>query len=64
MHKNNFDFLRLIFAIFVIITHLKPLSLRQEGDWLMSLTDDQLCFSYLGVRGFFIISGFLIFQSL
>jgi peptidoglycan/LPS O-acetylase OafA/YrhL len=64
VHKNNFDFLRLLFAVFVIITHAKPLSSRTEGDWLMSLTDDQVCFSYIGVRGFFIISGFLIFQSL
>src|SRR5687767_7040212 len=30
-------------------------------DWL---TNGQASFSYLGVRGFFIISGFLIFQSL
>lgn len=64
MHKNNFDFLRLLFAVFVIITHAQPLSSRTEGDWLMTLTDDQVCFSYIGVRGFFIISGFLIFQSL
>lgn len=64
MHKNNFDFLRLIFAIFVIITHSYPLSGIPEKDILFQITDGQTSLSYLGVRGFFIISGFLIFQSL
>jgi peptidoglycan/LPS O-acetylase OafA/YrhL len=50
MHpKNNFDFLRLVFASFVIITHAYPLSGLQECDWL---------------KGFFVISGYLIFQSM
>lgn len=62
--KNNFDFLRLIFASFVIITHSYPLSGVIEYDWLSQLSNGQLSFSYIGVKGFFIISGYLIFQSL
>ncbi len=65
MHqKNNFDILRLLFASIVIISHSYPLSGIRECDWLCQLTHGQLEFSKLGVKGFFIISGFLIFQSM
>lgn len=65
MHrKNNFDFLRLIFSAFVIITHSYPLAGMKECDWLCQITNGQTSFSYIGVRGFFVISGYLIFQSL
>lgn len=62
--KNNFDFLRLIFASFVIITHSYPLSGVKECDWLCQLSNGQISFSYIGLKGFFVISGYLIFQSL
>lgn len=64
IHKNNFDFLRLAFAIFVLFTHCYALLGLGSGDWLSTFLNGQTTFSYLGVRGFFIISGFLIFQSL
>lgn len=64
MHKNNFDFLRLIFALCVIISHSYTLTGAAETDWLYTLTKGQVFFSYIGVRGFFIISGYLIYQSL
>jgi peptidoglycan/LPS O-acetylase OafA/YrhL len=65
MHrKNNFDFLRLLFASFVLITHSYSLSGIKECDWLCQLTNGQVSFSSLGVKGFFIISGYLIFQSM
>ncbi len=64
MHKNNFDFLRLLFAIFVVITHSYSLSGIDENDLIAQLTGGQTSFSYLGVAGFFIISGYLIFQSM
>lgn len=63
MHKNNFDFLRLLFAIFVVISHSFELLNRFDLDWLTRLTNGQAKLSYLGVRGFFIISGFLIYGS-
>ena len=62
--KNNFDFLRLIFASFVIITHSYPLSGIKECDCLCQISNGQVGFSYIGVKGFFVISGYLIFQSL
>lgn len=64
MHKNNFDFLRLAFALCVIITHSFTLTGAEGTDWLHTLTNGQVFFSYIGVRGFFIISGYLIYQSL
>ncbi|WP_223600751.1 acyltransferase [Chryseobacterium sp. GVT01B] len=62
--SNNFDFLRLVFASLVIITHSYALSGATQGDPLSQLTNSQMEFSYLGVHGFFIISGYLIFKSL
>lgn len=62
--KNNFDFLRLLLASFVIIAHSYPLSGLEKPDLLSIITDDQANFAEFGVKGFFIISGYLIFQSL
>lgn len=61
--SNNFDFLRLVFASFVVISHSYALSGAPHGDLLSQLTNGQMEFSYLGVHGFFIISGYLIFKS-
>lgn len=62
--NNNFDFLRLVFASLVIITHSYALSGATVYDPLARLTQGQMEFSYIGVHGFFIISGYLIFNSL
>ena len=65
MHRqNNFDFLRLVLASFVIITHAYHLSGKGNTDWLGEISNKQVVFSYFGVKGFFVISGYLIFQSL
>lgn len=60
--RNNFDFLRILFASFVIIAHsyhlLDPLS-RDPFSKFISHTD----ISTLGVFGFFVLSGYLIAQS-
>src|SRR5579883_434314 len=65
MQKNNFDFLRLVFALFVLITHSYAISGFNENlDPLRQLTNNQISFSTLGVKGFFVISGFLVFKSL
>ena len=64
LKKNNFNLLRLLFAYFVIITHSYSLAGIAENDFVFQLTNGQVKLSYLGVRGFFIISGYLIFKSL
>jgi len=61
---NNFDFLRLIFALFVVVSHSFGMSIDNTSDWLHRLTNGQISLSYLGVKGFFVISGYLVFQSL
>jgi len=53
-----------MFASFVIITHSYPLSGIPECDLLCKITKRQVFFSDIGVKGFFVISGYLIFQSL
>ena len=63
--KNNFDFLRLIFALFVVIAHSYPLSGNLiSNQWIYQATNGQIELSNIGLNGFFIISGYLIFQSL
>jgi peptidoglycan/LPS O-acetylase OafA/YrhL len=62
--KNNFNFLRLLFAVFVLITHSNKLSGAAETDWLHTITHGQIHFSYIGLYGLFTLSGYLIFQSL
>jgi peptidoglycan/LPS O-acetylase OafA/YrhL len=62
--NNNFDFLRLIFATCVIISHSFTLSGFSDCDYLCQFSNAQINFSYIGVKGFFVISGYLIFQSL
>lgn len=61
-HHNNFDFLRLLFASFVIFTHSFALLGHLESDPFHALTERVL--SEIGVCGFFSISGYLIHQSL
>ncbi|WP_308992651.1 acyltransferase [Mariniflexile litorale] len=63
--NNNFDFLRFLFAIFVVISHAYALSGgAEENTGINKLSNGQLSFSQIGLSGFFIISGYFIFQSL
>lgn len=66
MHKNNnFDFLRFLFAIFVVISHAYPLSGDSEtSQWIYQISNGQIVLAQIGLSGFFIISGYFIFQSL
>jgi peptidoglycan/LPS O-acetylase OafA/YrhL len=48
----------------VVVTHAYPLAGVLTGDYLSKITNAQAEFSYLGLSGFFIISGYLCFQSL
>src|ERR1700743_1286518 len=61
---NNFDSLRLIFAVLVILSHSFPLG-RGSNDTepLSVITNGALTLGDLSVWGFFVISGFLITQS-
>lgn len=58
MPKNNFDFLRFVFALIVVLSHIVDLSLNPDLLFLKKYFD-----SHLSVTGFFIISGYLIAGS-
>ena len=63
--SNNFDFLRFIFALLVVISHSYPLSGNSENaQWIYRLTDGQMNYASLGLNGFFIISGFFFYKVL
>ncbi|WP_395051087.1 acyltransferase family protein [Flavobacterium sp.] len=65
MNKNNFDFLRFLFALLVVISHSYPLSGGNESSqWIYQITNGQIVLAQIGLSGFFIISGYFIFQSL
>lgn len=62
-YKNNFDFLRLLFASMVIITHSYALlALDATDPFLIFLKGTAL--SSIGVSGFFVLSGYLIMGSI
>ncbi|MES2648878.1 MAG: acyltransferase [Bacteroidota bacterium] len=67
-HKNNFDFLRLIFSILVVYTHGYVIyygaGIFFKKEPLLFLTGNQCSFGTLAVDFFFIISGYLVLQSL
>lgn len=61
---NNFDFIRFLAALSVIVTHSYTLSGSSDNDLLGTLTRGLYSFSSLGVDVFFIISGYLIARSI
>ena len=63
MRKNNFDILRLLCALFVILSHSYVLLGQNDNELLLKLTDN-IIWSDLGLCGFFTISGYLIYKSL
>jgi peptidoglycan/LPS O-acetylase OafA/YrhL len=61
---NNFDSLRLIFAVLVIFSHSFPLTRgSNQTEPLSLLTHGQITFGNISVWAFFVISGFLITKS-
>lgn len=61
---NNFDSLRLIFAVLVIFSHSFPITRGSNStEPLSMLTNGQLTIGKISVWGFFVISGFLITHS-
>src|SRR6478672_374762 len=61
---NSFDFLRFISALFVIISHSYSLTGKEEEELLMVVSNNTYHFSSLGLICFFVISGYLVSQSL
>jgi peptidoglycan/LPS O-acetylase OafA/YrhL len=57
-NKNCFDFLRFFFAADILLAHLGELSQNKDLIFLSNLTN-----AGIGIKGFFVISGFLVAKS-
>ncbi|SDW18389.1 acyltransferase family protein [Flavobacterium degerlachei] len=57
-NKNCFDFLRMFFAIDILLAHLGELSQNKNLHFLLDYTN-----AIIGIKGFFVISGFLVAKS-
>jgi peptidoglycan/LPS O-acetylase OafA/YrhL len=65
MNSNNFDFLRFLFALLVVFGHSYGLSGNGESmQFISHISNKQLSLTSIGLNGFFVISGYLIFKSL
>jgi peptidoglycan/LPS O-acetylase OafA/YrhL len=60
---NNYDFLRVFAALSITFTHSYNLLKQDEDEVLMSLTNQKINFSFIGLCIFFSISGYLIAKS-
>ena len=60
---NNFDFLRLLFASLVIVSHSFVLVGMPDCDWLCQFLQVEVSVAGIAVKGFFVISGFLVLTS-
>lgn len=60
--KNNYDFIRFIAALLVIVSHAYPLT-SHENEFFLVWSNGQMDLGRLAVATFFVISGFLITQS-
>lgn len=63
--ENNFNFMRIVAAAMVIVTHSLVLTGKGvEIDLLYRISKGEIMVSTLGLRAFFVISGLLIMQSM
>ena len=62
-HKNNFNFLRLLLAVLVLLSHSPELIDGNRNREILTSIFHTISFGELAVDSFFLISGYLILQS-
>jgi peptidoglycan/LPS O-acetylase OafA/YrhL len=63
IHDNNFNFIRLVLTILVLLAHAPELIDGDRHRELLTNIFHTLSFGELAVNGFFLLSGYLILQS-
>lgn len=64
VHQNNFEIIRLSLATLVVVLHCYDLTGTHYIDYLKIWTDAQISLPYIIIRGFVIMSGYLVLKSL
>lgn len=64
VHQNNFEIIRLSLATLVVVLHCYDLTDTHYVDYLRNWTDEQISLPYIIIRGFVIMSGYLVLKSL
>lgn len=64
VHNNNFELIRFSLATLVIVLHSYDLLAIHYTDYLSILTAGQITLPYIIIRGFVIMSGYLVLKSL
>jgi peptidoglycan/LPS O-acetylase OafA/YrhL len=62
-HQNNFNFLRLLFASLVLLSHAPEIADGNRSRELLTRFFGSISFGELAVDGFFLLSGYLIVKS-
>jgi peptidoglycan/LPS O-acetylase OafA/YrhL len=64
VHQNNFEVIRLTLASLVVVLHCYDLTGAHYADYLSDWTGGQITLPYIIIRGFVIMSGYLVLKSL
>jgi peptidoglycan/LPS O-acetylase OafA/YrhL len=64
VHQNNFEVIRLLLATLVVVLHCYDLTGAHYTDYLAAWTGGQISLPYIIIRGFVIMSGYLVLKSL
>ncbi len=62
-YNNNFDFLRVLAAVCITLTHSFNLLYKNREEPLMKFSGQKIDFAFIGLSIFFAVSGYLVAKS-